>query len=156
MPCLTIEQGGQAEALDESLDLAGRKRFLFQIDHVDLHAALFEEALGGAGRLRILQAENLDAHHTFDRSVLSHVAAEDDARAVHQDRALDEVRVLRHQLQGFGSRGRREFHIAFAVELISGIQELAVVTVSNQVVERLDRKALVEIDFLKLDAFFAK
>jgi hypothetical protein len=48
------------------------------------------------------------------------------------------------------------FHIAFPVEFIPGIQEFAVVAGSNQMVESVDREALVEIDFLKLDAFFAK
>ena len=38
----------------------------------------------------------------------------------------------------------------------SGIQEFAVVANSNQMVERVNRQALVEVDFLKLDAFFAK
>jgi hypothetical protein len=64
--------------------------------------------------------------------------------------------MLRHQLQSFGARGRRLLHAALAVELVSGIQELAVVAGTNQLVERLDREALVEIDFLKLDAFCAK
>ena len=48
------------------------------------------------------------------------------------------------------------FHVPFPVEFIPGIQEFAVVAGSNQMVERVDRQALVEIDFLKLDAFFAK
>jgi hypothetical protein len=64
--------------------------------------------------------------------------------------------MLRHQFQGFGAGGRGLLHIAFPVEFISGIQEFAVVTGSDQMVERVDREALVEIDFLKLDAFFAK
>ena len=92
----------------------------------------------------------------FESSALPHFAAEDDAVAVHQDGALDQVGMLRHQLQRFGPRGRRLFHVAFAVEFISGIQEVAVIAGSNQLVESFDREALVEIDFLKLDAFFAK
>jgi len=64
--------------------------------------------------------------------------------------------MLRHQLQGFGARRRGLFHVAFAVEFISGIQEVAIVASSNQLVECFDREAPVEIDFLKLDAFFAK
>ena len=59
-----VEQSGQTEALDESPDFAGCKRFLLQIHHVDCHAALFEEALGGAGGLRVLQTENLHTQHT--------------------------------------------------------------------------------------------
>src|ERR1035441_943162 len=57
------EQSSEAEALDESLDLARRQRLLPQIHHVDGHAALFENPLGGARRRRVLQAENLHAHH---------------------------------------------------------------------------------------------
>ena len=64
--------------------------------------------------------------------------------------------MLRHQFQGFGARGRGLFHIAFPVEFISGIQKFAVVAGSNQTVESVDGQALIEIDFLKLDAFFAK
>jgi hypothetical protein len=48
------------------------------------------------------------------------------------------------------------FHIALAVEFISGVQEFAVIAGSNQLVESVDREALVEIDFLKLDASLAK
>ena len=92
----------------------------------------------------------------FERSALPHFAAEDDAGAIHQDGALDQVGILRHQFQGFGARGRGLFHIAFPVEFIPRIQEFAVVAGSDQLVESVDREALVEIDFLKLDALFAK
>src|ERR1035437_4015714 len=89
-------------------------------------------------------------------SALPHFAAQHDARAVHQDRALDQVGMPRHQFQSFGARGRRLLHVALPVELVSGIQEFAVVAGSNQLVEPLHRESPVEIDFLKLDAFFAK
>jgi len=92
----------------------------------------------------------------FERSAPPHVTAEDDAGAVHQNGTLDQVGMLRHQFQGFGARGRGFFHIAFPVEFIPGIQEFAVVAGSDQLVESVDCEALVEIDFLKLDAFFAK
>ena len=64
--------------------------------------------------------------------------------------------MLGHQLQRLGAGRRGLFHVAFPVEFVPGIKEFAVVAGSNQMVESVDREALVEIDFLKLDAFFAK
>ena len=55
-----VEQRAQAEAVNEALDLAGRHRFVLQVDQVNGYAALFEEAFGSACRLRTLYAEDLD------------------------------------------------------------------------------------------------
>ena len=54
-----VEQCRQAEALREPPDFRRGHRLLRQIDEVNLHAAFFEEAFGGAGRLRVLYTEDL-------------------------------------------------------------------------------------------------
>jgi hypothetical protein len=86
----------------------------------------------------------------------SYFATKNDAFSIDQNRALDQVGMLRHQFQRFAAGGRVLFHTTLAVKFISGIQEFAVVPGSNQMVEFIDCQALVEIDFLKLDASFAK
>ena len=58
-----IEEALHSEAVGEALDLAPGHRFLFQVDHMDLCATLFKEALRGSCRLGILTAKNLNADH---------------------------------------------------------------------------------------------
>ena len=60
-----IEERGQSETADESLDLAGGHGFLFQIYELNLCAAFFEESFGGAGGGGIFQAEDLDGEVLF-------------------------------------------------------------------------------------------
>jgi hypothetical protein len=57
-----VEERRQAKALDEAADFAGGHGLLFEIDEVDLDAALLEEALGGASGGVVLEAEDLDAN----------------------------------------------------------------------------------------------
>ena len=61
---LTVEQAGQTEAFDESLDFAGSHRFLLQIDQLKRHAALLKEPFSGSSRVGVLQTENLDVQHS--------------------------------------------------------------------------------------------
>jgi len=58
-----VEQSGQSETINESLDFGGSHWFLLQIDYLNRYAALFEKALGGASRLRVLDAEDLHSGH---------------------------------------------------------------------------------------------
>lgn len=56
-----VQKFGQAEAFDEPPDLSRRHRLQLQIHQLDQRPALLEEPIGGAGRLRVFQAEDLDA-----------------------------------------------------------------------------------------------
>ncbi len=57
---VAIQQPGKAEPVDEPPDFR-RSHWLFrEIDKMNIHAALFEEAFGGAGCLRVLYSEDLN------------------------------------------------------------------------------------------------
>ena len=49
-----VEQSGQGKALDETVDFTSGHWLLFQINHVNGDAALFEETFSGASLLRVL------------------------------------------------------------------------------------------------------
>ena len=70
-PCIDVGLGFcvyescEGKALDKAADFAGGHRLLLQIDKVDRYTTFFEEALGGARRLRIFHAKDLNARHRF-------------------------------------------------------------------------------------------
>ena len=55
-----IDDAGEGEAVGETADFAWGHGLQFQVDEMDSDAAFFEEAFGGAGGLRIFQAEDLN------------------------------------------------------------------------------------------------
>ena len=59
-----IEQGGEAEFVDEAFDFAGGHGLAGEVDELDDGAALFEEALRGSGGLGVFQAEDLDVQQS--------------------------------------------------------------------------------------------
>ena len=82
------------------------------------------------------------------------VEAEQDAAAADDERAPDQVRVRRHQADRFFAGGRILLHVSFAVQLIPGVQERQVVALADELVELLFGQTPVEVDGLRLDAFF--
>jgi hypothetical protein len=49
-----------------------------------------------------------------------------------------------------------DLHLAFTVQLVSGIEEFAVIALSDELFDFTGRQALAEIDFLDAGALFAK
>ena len=132
-------------------------RLLLQIHHVDGDAALFEEALRGASLLRILHAENLHAQHVLRHGQPCPTSLPSTMRSPSTRMGrLIRLGCSDISFNASAREGGDSLHVALAVEFVAGIQEVAVVALADQLVEFLDRQSLVEIDLLKLDAFFAK
>ncbi|HTS31565.1 MAG TPA: hypothetical protein VMH81_37095, partial [Bryobacteraceae bacterium] len=79
-----------------------------------------------------------------------------DVGSLHQNRPLDQVGILRHQLQSLLARWWMVLHAALAVQLVPRIQKQLVVALSDQPVEFFDGQPLIQVDFLKIRALFAK
>ena len=58
----TVDQRGERETVNEAFDFAWGHGFLLQVDELNGRPPFFEESLGGAGGLRILNSEDLDGH----------------------------------------------------------------------------------------------
>jgi hypothetical protein len=84
------------------------------------------------------------------------VEAEYDAVSIHQDRPADQVWILRHQPDRLFAGWRVIFNSALAVQFVAGIQELAVIPLTNKLLQFGGRKPLAEVDLFNLGALFAK
>src|SRR5207302_2701802 len=68
----------------------------------------------------------------------------------------DQIRIFAHQLQRLGARRRILLHAALAVQIVACVEEFFVVALADQLVQLGHRQSLVQIDFLKFRALFAK
>jgi hypothetical protein len=81
------------------------------------------------------------------------VEADDDLGATDYQRAADQVGSLGHELNGFGTRRGLFGHIAFAEEIVAGVEEEFVIASAYEFVEFRFRKWLfvqiaeVEVEF---------
>jgi hypothetical protein len=57
---LLVHERTRAQSLDETPELGGSERLPADVDEVDVEATLLEEPEGGAGRLGVGRAEDLD------------------------------------------------------------------------------------------------
>lgn len=71
---------------------------------------------------------------------------------LHAERPLDQVRVLRHQLQRLLAVGRISLHVKLPVQHVAGIDEAKVISIPDQGIQIGDGQALAEIDQVQLGA----
>src|SRR5260221_401410 len=83
------------------------------------------------------------------------VEADDYLGAADQQRAADQVGSLRHELDRLGAHGRIFGHVAFAVEIVAGVQEEFVIANADEFVEfRFRQRLFVQIAGVKVEFQF--
>src|SRR5712692_452717 len=63
------------------------------------------------------------------------IKTQNDLRSTKDHRPANEIRLLRHELDGLRAQGRMLLHVARAIELISRVQELFMIAVADQFFE---------------------
>src|SRR5262249_22075796 len=76
--------------------------------------------------------------------------------ALHQNRPLDQVWILGHELQRLLARWGMVLHAAFAIQLVASIEEQPVITLAYELVQIGYGKTAIQIYFFKFESFFAK
>ncbi len=71
-------------------------------------------------------------------------------------RPADQIGILAHQPDRFFARGRGFFHLHFAIQLISRVEEQLVIALADQRIDLGFGQAFVEVDLFILDSLVAQ
>jgi hypothetical protein len=63
------------------------------------------------------------------------VETQNNFAALHQDGTFDQVRILRHEPQGFLAGRRMVAHASLTIQLVARVEELSIVALSNEPVQ---------------------